>query len=97
MVGDDEIIKYLRATTNSDKGALSLKWWRRNMQQFPHIAAATWRLFAIKSSSEFSESVFSVSGNGFDAEITGLSDECITACMWVRAWKRLLESSAMKS
>lgn len=92
LAGDDEITRFLRATSNADKGASPLVWWKGNSQRFPHIAKAAQRFMAMQASSVASEATFSVSGNLVNAERSSLSDESITACMCVRSWERFLES-----
>lgn len=91
-IGDDEVIRFLRATNNGDKAVPPMVWWKGNAERFLHIAKEARRHLATQASSVARESVPSVSRNLIDADRSRLSDDSITSCMFVRAWERFFDT-----
>lgn len=89
--GDDEIVKFLRATTSGDRGANVLEWWKANCDRFPSISVASRNVLCIQSSSAASESAFSIAGNLIDEKRGGLTDEVVRACMRLHSWNQFLQ------
>ena len=90
---DDEITRYLRATSVGDKRAAPLIWWKLNESRFPTIAAVARDVLAIQASSVASESAFSQAGLLIDDKRTCLGDDSIKANMLIKSWRKYVESS----
>lgn len=85
---DNELHRFLRATSNGDGAIDLLSWWKLNENTFPTIAKVARQVLAVPSSSVASESAFSLAGCLVSPDRTRLSDESIRAHLLLRSWLR---------
>lgn len=87
---DDEIVRFLRATSAGDVNVEPLQWWQNNEGRFPHVGAVANDNLAIRSSSVASESRLSCSENLVSDHRCHSKDDILSACIRSRSWTTLL-------
>lgn len=87
-VSDNEVMRYVRATSNGDRTADPLIWWKLNEARFPNVANLARDVLAIQASSLSSESVLSVAGNFLIPSRSSMSDSSFRALMLLKSWMK---------
>lgn len=88
--GDDEVVKFLRATTSGEHGANALECWKANCDPLPLISVSLTNVLCILSSSEASERSFFITSNSIDGKRGGLTDKVVRACMKLHSWNHFV-------
>lgn len=68
IFSDDKMVLFISATSNVDKDAHQLLYWKGNFERFPHIGREVRRYLAVQAFSVACETIFSVAGTLIQVE-----------------------------